>query len=1195
MRTKFLPRILIAGLLTFIGASLHAESEQELITLLQSTASATKKCDACRQLRTLATAQSVPALAALLMDERISHAACYALEGIREPEAGDALREALAKTSGLTKAGVIDSLGRRRDVKSLPMLQPLVGDADPSIAVAAATALGRIGGEKAVVTLTAARGMSPPPVQAALANALLQCAEQLLAQGERGRASAIYQSCLDAGVPPQIRLAAWRGYVIANPDRRVKLMTDALVGNDRVTHPAALQLVRELGEDKVIKACVKRWKDLPADSQVALLDASLKLREKALPTVRAAIGSSNLLVRVTAWQTLANLEDSSLLPALAQAAASGEPAERDAARETLTRLRGSGVEKAIRKQIQKGNPPVQAELLRALGDRGDRDAADVLLKYAGNTNESVRLAALRSLRILAVENTLAPLLDLASQAKSERERAPVLEALSALCQASTDKDQTTRRVLDALNRLPLAERRHLLPLLIELGTPAALAATAEASRSSDPALAKEGIRVLTQWPNATAAPVLIELARTGTDATLQLLALSGCITVAEQETNLTRRFEILQQAMATAKRPAEKRQALGQLGQIPTTAALQIAMDEIADPELSNEAGLAAVSIAEKLAAAHPKLAAETATKVLAHSQSANVLKRAWALRPQTKINAPFIQDWLVCGPYHAAGAIGAPALFDIAFAPEKPDKTVTWKPLPRTDSANLMTIFPDQVNCAAYLKAQIVAPRDCRAVLLLGSDDGVKAWLNGAVVHGANVDRGMVPDQDAALIELKPGTNELQLKITQGAGGWSACARIVGTDGQPVPGLSVVPQGGTEAHAAAPAASKPEPVPALLPKRDAFRTQRLSDLFYAEGAAGGDFNQDGKLDVVAGPFWWEGPDFSKRHEYRPVKNYDPREYSDNFLTFTGDYNGDGRTDILCIPFPGKEGYWYENPGDKTGPWTPHRYYAMVGNESPGMADMNGDGRPDLIFNNEGYLGYATGDPTRPDAEWTFHAVSPQDKRYQRFTHGVGAGDINGDGRMDLLEAVGWWEQPADAQSGKAWTFHPQQFAEAASQMLVTDVDGDGRSDVICAWHCHLFGLLWWRQQRGADGKIEWQRHEILSPNPDVTVNQFRFSQPHAMVLADMNGDGLPDLVTGKRFWAHGPTGDVEPNAPAVLCWFQLQRDSNGEVRFIPHLIDDDSGVGTQVTVADLNADRRPDVIVGNKKGVFVHLNELPR
>src|SRR5262249_39965850 len=155
-------------------------------------------------------------------------------------------------------------------------------------------------------------------------------------------------------------------------------------------------------------------------------------------------------------------------------------------------------------------------------------------------------------------------------------------------------------------------------------------------------------------------------------------------------------------------------------------------------------------------------------------------------------------------------------------------------------------------------------------------------------------------------------------------------------------------------------------------------------DQFYAEGAYYGDFNRDGNLDVVAGPFWFEGPDFQKRHEYRPAKAYDPKEYSDNFLTFTGDFNGDGWTDILCVPFPGLEGYWFENPQGRDEQWKKHVAYSKIGNESPTVTDLFGDGQPKLIFCNEGYLGYAGPDRTKPDEPWAFHAISTMDKRYQR-------------------------------------------------------------------------------------------------------------------------------------------------------------------------------------------------------------------
>ncbi len=370
--------------------------------------------------------------------------------------------------------------------------------------------------------------------------------------------------------------------------------------------------------------------------------------------------------------------------------------------------------------------------------------------------------------------------------------------------------------------------------------------------------------------------------------------------------------------------------------------------------------------------------------------------------------------------------------------------------------------MFPDQGSCVAYLRTEVIAPSDCDGALLMGSDDGIKAWLNGKVVHSNNIDRGEVADQDSAPIKLKKGTNELMLKITQGGGGWSASARFVGQDGKPIPGLLVQRPGGAAApvSSSAPtkAASATPTKPATLPARDSFQKVRLSDQFYAEGAYYGDFNRDGKLDIVAGPFWFEAPDFQKRHEYRPAKTYDPKGYSDNFLTFTGDFNGDGWTDIFCVPFPGAEGFWYENPANQDGAWKKHLAYSKIGNESPMWGDVNGDGKPDLVFNNDGYMGYATPNPAKPEEPWAFHPITTKDKRYQQFTHGIGFGDINGDGRVDMLEAAGWWEQPANSQSEQPWNFHPQQFATDGAQMLVYDVDGDGLADVITAWHCHLYG-----------------------------------------------------------------------------------------------------------------------------------------
>lgn len=373
------------------------------------------------------------------------------------------------------------------------------------------------------------------------------------------------------------------------------------------------------------------------------------------------------------------------------------------------------------------------------------------------------------------------------------------------------------------------------------------------------------------------------------------------------------------------------------------------------------------------------------------------------------------------------------------------------------------------------------------------------------------------------------------------------------------------------------------------------FKKLQLTDKFYCEGAYYGDFNRDGRLDVVSGPFWYEGPDFVKKHELYPHKAFEPKEYSDVFTTFVGDFNGDGWPDILHLPFPGAEAYWYENPAGKDRPWKKRLALKDVGNESPTWGDVNGDGRPEVIYNETGRLGFATYDPAKPDQPWHFHPITPRRNSYDRFAHGVGYGDIDGDGRIDLIESEGWWQQPAKAKSEQPWIWHPFRFAEAGAHILVYDVDGDGLADVVTVWNCHRYGLLWYRQTRDDKGKIGWQQHVILSPNPDLKSDELRISQLHALCLADINGDGLMDIVSGKRFWAHGPNVDVERNAPAVVYWFELRRDKDRGAQFIPHKMDDNSGVGTQVTAVDLNGDGLADVIVGNKKGTFVHLSQRAR
>jgi hypothetical protein len=384
------------------------------------------------------------------------------------------------------------------------------------------------------------------------------------------------------------------------------------------------------------------------------------------------------------------------------------------------------------------------------------------------------------------------------------------------------------------------------------------------------------------------------------------------------------------------------------------------------------------------------------------------------------------------------------------------------------------------------------------------------------------------------------------------------------------------------------------------------FKKIQLTDQFLAEGATFGDFNKDGHMDVAVGPYWWEGPDFTKRHQFAfepemaPAKPLDPHGYSNDFLMFTGDFNNDGWPDILVVGFPGKETYWYENPQGRDEPWKQHLALKQTDNESPTFGDLLGNGHPVLICMTNHQMGYAQPDEKDPTAPWIWHPTSPTIPAYQRFTHGIGFGDVNGDGRMDLLDKDGWYEQPADLKGDPIWKKHPFHFANNASQMYVYDVNGDGLPDVICALEAHKYGLAWYEQKRMADGEITFVQHLIAGSKPSDSPYGVVFSEPHAIALADMDGDGLLDIVTGKRWWAHGP-GKTDPDSDGtpVLYFFKLVRskaaDGSTLVDWVPYLIDDASGVGTQVTVGKIAGGPLPDVLVGNKRGAFVFINQMDK
>lgn len=367
----------------------------------------------------------------------------------------------------------------------------------------------------------------------------------------------------------------------------------------------------------------------------------------------------------------------------------------------------------------------------------------------------------------------------------------------------------------------------------------------------------------------------------------------------------------------------------------------------------------------------------------------------------------------------------------------------------------------------------------------------------------------------------------------------------------------------------------------------------QLDARFRSEGVAVGDINKDGKADIVAGDLWYEAPNWTK-HEFRPVGDFWAGQgYSNSFCNWTYDFNGDGWLDIVVVGFPGDPFHWYENPKGEAGHWKQHLIWHSICNESPQFADLTGDGKPEFVLGSQpeqqmGYLEIPSGDAVYQ--KWSFTPVSlpgdPATNGTFKYYHGIGVTDLNGDGRNDVVIPHGWWEQPATREM-KPWTFHEHRLAVKADGGPLTgadihsdDLDLDGDRDLIMS-SAHQHGL-WWFENGEKQSKPGMTGH---------TVNEL-FSQTHALLFVDVNGDGRKDLVTGKRYYAHNG-GDPGANDPVVMYWYEIERTKDGP-KFIPHeiLAGRDTGIGTQFMTADINGDGLLDIALSNKKGVNILLQK---
>ncbi|NLH15326.1 MAG: hypothetical protein GX455_01985 [Phycisphaerae bacterium] len=803
MNTSMFQYIVLSAWMLLAACTAGAADEKELISILKSDAGVVEKCDACQQLRISGTLESVEPLAALLGDERIGHAARYALEAMPYPEAGAALRAAMDQTSGLVKAGLIDSLGWRRDTTAIPLVAKGLSDSDAVVAMAAAKALGRIGGTESETALFNSFATTTGEVKIAVMDAILNCAEIRMRIDNPSDTRIFYEKVFQAQPSSAIRLAAWRGLALSDAKRRTELVIEALAGHDEPLRFVAIRLVREMNDPQLIRACMKQWKSLGPDAQSLLVDMSADCGDRdSLPNILEACQSSAVSVRIAGLNAVGVLGDASHVAFVAERAAKSSGDEQAAARKVLRTLRGKDIPAEMIARMKDADSAVQAELIKAIAARNVTEAAPSLLPLAAADQPAVRASALAALKDLAGPQEITALVDLVVAVPA----ASASDASNALVQAArrTGSQQVAaEKLITKLGSAPVVQKAVLLQAAGRLGHDSALTVLRAALTDSDPSVVAAAIEALAGWPTPAPLSDLQKIAQTSTVRTHKVLALRGFVELnALSSGDDAAKLARYQQAITLADQPAEKKRILAKLSGLQTDEALDWAQSFLADPDLKQEAAQAVITLARSVGL-RGKEKTTTALKVVLNADVVADLKRqAQQVLDSASAVSDYLLDWQISAPYTKDGQ-NYSQLFDQPFPPEDPSLgQVKWEPIGAgTDPArpfvvDILKRFPGESR-VAYVRTGIWSDTDQKGQLWIGSDDGVKVWVNGQAVYSANVARAITPDSDKANITLRKGWNVLMLKITQNNMPWEFCVRIRNADGLTISGLRVDPTQG--------------------------------------------------------------------------------------------------------------------------------------------------------------------------------------------------------------------------------------------------------------------------------------------------------------------------------------------------------------------------------------------------------------